>query len=188
MKRFSAVGVLAALIVLGSALLGAGAEGAGAPPAGSAGPAVVPAYSPPLPSKMIWLLPGQVLILDDVEFNACNAVTYGYRVNYGPFQAVDSKDNSDCEDGIDADGVTVGPFPYLALVDVGLRDDSCADFYYSTGNHTRIIWTSMTWQAVANLRGHLDITDSGFYCDETGARPPEEEGNLSLDFRRVWAP
>lgn len=119
-----------------------------------------------------FLIPaGQTATLSDTVLNACNSLTYGYRLSSGSFTAIGAKP-SGCTLNPQAD-TTIGPFSEAVIFDLVLIDNSCGATFDSGGGHALVSGSNPF---------DVDITDAGGFCEAPAGttRPPGPfGGNLS---------
>lgn len=119
-----------------------------------------------------FLLPaGQTATLSDTVLDACNNLTYGYRLAAGTSTPLGGK-ASGCT-AIAQPDATVGPFDTAAIFQLFLTDNTCGQTFGSDGGHA----------AVSGSNPYdVDIADAGGFCEApegTTRTPGPAGGNLS---------
>jgi hypothetical protein len=79
---------------------------------------------------------GHTATLTNAEFNAADALTYGYQLNGGENVEVGSQEEGGGNPT--TPDVTLGPFSSAQLIRVFLTDNTCGFTYYSDGNHGEV--------------------------------------------------
>jgi hypothetical protein len=80
---------------------------------------------------------GHTATFTNSYFSACNALTWGYQLNFGANQDQGTFPGGCIPAG--SPDVTIGPFPTAELVRVYLTDNSCGfGPYYSDGDHAQV--------------------------------------------------
>jgi hypothetical protein len=132
-------------------------------------------------SGQIVIPAGKVATISNAYWNLspCDALTYGYQLDFGSLVALGSKPGGSCANG-SLPGATVGPFSQPVRLRIFLTDTgnpatpvSCNYTFFSDGPHA-LVTGSNPWQ--------IDIRDSAF-CTEptTSAFAPTGPGLGNLD-------
>ena len=148
--------LLAATFVLPAALVpGTTAIASGGPPAG-------------------FILPGgSTASFTNLQFSACNSLSWGYQLNGGANQ-VQATFPGGCTSG-SASNVTIGPFTTPMTLRVFLTDNHCNNTYYSDG-------TPVDHVIVAGSNPYsLRFADSGAFCERTGTANDFAGFNFRVD-------
>jgi hypothetical protein len=149
-------------------------------PAVAASAASDPGNSQVVPSTVgVIVIPaGDVVTLSGAAFSACDALQYGYQLNFGPNVPVDSK-GPVCTT-IPASGAQFGPFISDTTLRIFLTDVTCSDTFYSDGVHALVTGSNPLT---------VDITDSGICTSgPSDPRPPGGPGQGNLTVTVTIAP
>jgi hypothetical protein len=139
------------------------------------------AFANSVVSSQITIPTGKVATISNAHWNLlpCDALTYGYQLDFGSLIPLGSKPGGSCANG-SLPGATLGPFPQPVQLRIFLTDTgnpatpvSCNYTFYSDGAHA-LVTGSNPWQ--------IDIRDSAF-CTEasTTAFAPTAPGLGNLD-------
>jgi hypothetical protein len=121
---------------------------------------------------------GHTATLTNMEFLACDALTYGYQLNFGANTNLASKGEGCAEEA--EPSVTLGPYPTAQLLRVFLTDNTCSFTYYSDGNHAAVTGSNPFHVAIMDAGGSLCESSPEVPRPPNPEAPGGEAGNLQL--------